>query len=99
MKMIKNFITTLYILYNEIIEVMLILDEWVFLTTNTRLFSNNKRRADLKRKRNLVRKCKKNKIIENCLPICRDFNVNKFSGLIDGEIDAFEEFIQNYKIF
>ena len=37
--------------------------------------------------------------MENCAPICREFNLNKSSFMWDGETEPLEEYVENFKLF
>lgn len=37
--------------------------------------------------------------MENCAPICREFNLNQNSFMWDGESEPFENYVENFKLF
>lgn len=37
--------------------------------------------------------------MENCAPICREFNLNQHSFMWDGESEPFENYVENFKLF
>lgn len=90
MTLIENHLNTLQIKYVIITEVLLVLDEWVFLTTGRRFFEEADDRTTFRRYSLMVKKCQAQKNIEGCAPLCREFNLNKASYMWDGESEPFE---------
>lgn len=99
MTMIDNHINTLYEKYSILIDALLTLDEWMFFTTSIRFFETPEMRIVFKRYSLMVSTCKEEMSIEFCAPLCREFNLNKFSFLWDGEIDPFNNYVENFKKF
>lgn len=99
MSLVDNHIDTLYEKYGVIVQTLLVLDEWIYLTTGTRFFDDPKSRALYRRYALIVEQCNEDKNIENCAPLCREFNLNQFSFMFDGESEPFEKYVLNFKKF
>lgn len=99
-KMIQNFLPTIYDKYNKIFGMLLILDEWVFLVSGRRLFNSHNDRALFRRYILITARCRKNRgKIEECADFCKQFNVNRFSYMFDGEKKPLREFSINFRNF
>ena len=96
MSLINNHISTLYKKYSVLFEALLTLDEWMFFATNQSFFDNPDMRTVFKRYALIVSTCKENMSIQYCAPVCREFNLNKFSFLWDGESEPLNTYIKNY---
>lgn len=75
------------------------MDEWIFLTTSEHFFEDPLVRAAFRRYAIIVDKCKNDVNIENCAPVCREFNINKFNYMWDGESDPLLQYVEKFKKF
>lgn len=66
-------------------KMIMLLDEWIFLATGRRLVSSATNRAVFRRYMAIIDKCKANQDVENCIELCREFNLNRMSYMFDGE--------------
>lgn len=78
---------------------VLTLNEWVFLTTNFKLIEKDSNRNLLKRFIVVIEKCDSDKSVESCSNFCREFNINKFTEMFDGEQEIFVNLIDRFSIF
>lgn len=99
MSLIDNHINTLYEKYSILIDALLIFDEWIYLTTSRRFFEEPEMRTVFRRYSLMVSTCKEEMSIETCAPLCREFNLNKFSFLWDGETEPLNIYMENFKKF
>ena len=99
MQLVDNHLDTLYDKYAILVHTLLVLDEWVYLVANQRLFTNGSDRAVFRRYALILEKCKEDQTIENCAAFCREFNINRYSYMFDGEIEPLEEFTKNFSTF
>ena len=96
-KIVQKFIDTLFIKYNLIIKYVLLLDELFFIITEHRLVEEHLDRAILHRYMNIIQKCKDNPDDPKaCHNVCRQFNVNRFTYMFDGETKTFDKFLKNF---
>lgn len=89
--------------YVEIYNLALLMDEFVYIVSNLRLIPNKFDRGILHKYRVVTKACVENQADkENCLALCKEYNVNRKSYLFDGEqkfIDVFlEEFNKIYDV-
>lgn len=89
--LIQRYIDTLNSKYNIVFRFFLLWNEFSLLVTGKRLFP---RRLSMQylRYANLIQRCRNGaNNIQNCGDICREFNLNRYSHMWDGE----PEFIEN----
>ena len=99
-KMIQNFLPTIYQKYNKIFSMLLLLDEWVFLVSGRRLFNSHNDRALFRRYILITERCRQNQQkIEECADFCKQFNVNRFSFMFDGEDKPLRDYVSNFRDF
>lgn len=94
---IVKFLDTLWDKYSEIFRLMNIMDEFLFLITGRKLFAQ-KDRATFHRYYIMLAKCRKDSTkIDNCGDVCREYNLNRYKYLWDGEARAISTFLKNYE--
>ncbi len=71
--------------YAIIFNNVMLLDEFAYITTNEHIVSKSGDRNILKRYILLAKKCKKRPVFEECQDLCKEFNLNRFTYLMDGE--------------
>lgn len=81
--------------YGKIFNLGLLLDEFIYLISNYRLITSQSDREIMHRYKVTIEKCEKGDQ-EFCNELCKEFNINKFSYLIDGEGDFIKSF--NYEL-
>ena len=69
-------------------------DEWVFLTSGRRMFTEEERIL-YKRYFKVLDNCKKGK----CVEYCAEFNVNSHTPMFDGEIETYGTLNYNISLF
>ncbi len=79
------------ILFNQ----ALLLDEFFYLVSDKRLIKNSVNRAILHKYKVIIDKCE-NGDQEKCNMICKEFNMNKFTYLIDGEDELITDFLNQF---
>ena len=88
--------------YDKLFSVALLLDEFVFLISHERLIEFPVDRAILHKYKTLVQECENNKSLDDsdgaCQILCREFNVNKFSYLFDGEGRFIRSFMRKFSL-
>lgn len=60
----------------------LLLDEFIYLVSNQRLIKYDADRAILHKYKIITNKCKAD---PKCFDVCKEYNMNKFSYMFDGE--------------
>lgn len=91
--MITKYIDTLAEKYLDIVRFLLYLDEFYYLITHDRFMSSAMDRAIFRRFALLITKCKKNTTkLSECADICKEFSMNNFSYMFDGESAVWEEY-------
>lgn len=84
----------------QIFEVFLFMDEWMYLTVERRLIPSPTDRAVLRRYIQIISRCQKLKgNLQECADFCREFNINKYTYMFDGEKRIVEEIIENFLDF
>ncbi len=82
--------------YGDIFRLLISLDEFLHITTSKRLMNKYDRQI-FHRYELILKKCEKDpKNLENCADFCREFNLNKFSYMFDGEEKAIERILKVY---
>lgn len=75
-------------------KAIVLLDEFHFYVTNQRLIEDDDERNDLKKFVNIVEKCHKSeRPLSKCFMICKEFNLNAFSKLLDGNNEFIDDFL------
>jgi hypothetical protein len=85
--------------YNKFVTLLplaLYLDEFVYLISHERLIEYVADRAILHKYLIKVKNCKENSR-PDCDDLCKEFNINKFTYLIDGEYRLIKGFIKKFK--
>lgn len=96
-KFVKDHIQVWADKYTEFIKMGLLLDEFVYLISNYRIIKSAADRAAFHKFSILIQKCEKDQGDRTaCDPLCKEFNVNKFSYIIDGEPDFLNRFVVQY---
>ncbi len=97
---VKFFLDPITDKYLEIMKMLMLLDEWVFFTTGKRLMASATDRAIYKKYIIITQRCVSdpNKLA-NCMDFCREFNVNKFSYMFDGELKPIDNYLDNFTKF
>ena len=97
LKLVQKFIDVLSFKYEKYIATLLLLDEFIYLITDQRLLQNKVDRQILQRYILIIQKCKGNpKKLEACEELCKQFNLNKFTYMFDGEQILWKKYIENF---
>lgn len=72
----------------------LLLDEFIYLISNQRLIKYSADRAILHKYKIMVTKCKGN---PKCFDVCKEYNMNKFSYMFDGEGLFIKDFLKKFR--
>lgn len=72
---------------------IMILDEWIYLTSENRIEMDDKSRLLYRRYISSIDKCKNLK----CEEFCSEFNVNEITSIFDGEVDNLNDLIQQVR--
>ncbi len=96
----NEFLNPLHEKYVKIYKILLLIDEWFFLTTHTHVMNSAEDRATYRKYILVLEKCRKNpKSINSCADFCREFNLNRFTYMFDGENEVVFKFIKKlYKV-
>lgn len=85
--------------YVELYEYMLVLDEFLYLVANLRLIEDPVDREILHRYRKDVKKCHASRDSDDiCFVLCKEYNINKFTYLIDGEVKLIDKMLKQFEI-
>lgn len=76
---------------------MLFIDEFIYLISYERLIPFKKHRSILRKIYLEIEACHQDQ--SKCAELCKQFDLNKFSYLIDGETLIIKEFLKNYERF
>ncbi len=79
--------------YKRVFRYLLLLHEWIYLITNQKLFKEQDK-IIFQRYFVLIERCK-DKNVKSCEDLCREFNVNKKTYLMEGEKEALLTFMDN----
>lgn len=60
MSLIDNHLEALHLKYSVIVDVLLVLDEWIYLTTSRRFFEDPETRTTFRRYSLMIKTCKTN---------------------------------------
>ena len=100
LKLSSQFIDVAYDKYALIMNYFLLIDEMVYLLTEEHLFKDKYDIAEYKRYAKVVTDCNANfEDIDKCKDFCKEFNVNKFNYMFDGESQNIDEYIEGYVTF
>ena len=95
--MMPKFINLLKSKYVDLFGFMLQLDEFIFLVTDKHLMENPKDRIIFHRYYLMVEKCSLGADrLSNCIDLCMDFSLNKFSYLFDGEESVLDDYLDKF---
>ena len=76
-------------------KAIVLLDEFHFYVTNGRLIEDDNERYDIKKFINIVNKCHKSGgKLAGCFMICKEFNLNGYSKLLDGNNSFIDDFLE-----
>lgn len=91
--LIQKYVDLLADKYMDVVKFLLNLDEFYYLITNDRLMASPMDRAVFRRFSLIIDKCKKNPTkLEDCADICKEFTMNNFSYMFDGESSVWENY-------
>lgn len=92
-----KYIDLLWDKYGEIFRFMTVMDEFLYFISSQRLLLEEDKQTFM-RYTAIIDKCRlDNKKIANCADVCREFNLNKFTYMFDGEPKVIMSFIDNYE--
>jgi hypothetical protein len=85
--------------YVQLFEFIYILDEFLYITANFRLIENSLDREIFLHYNKVIKGCESNREDEEtCEILCKEFNINKFTFLIDGEVQELEKIVKQFEI-
>ena len=91
--LIQKYIDILADKYMAVVRYLLSLDEFYYLITHKRLMYSALDRAIFRRYYMIIDKCKKNPgKAPECFEICKEFSLNTFSYMFDGESKPWDKF-------
>ena len=93
-KFMKKFAVFLKDKYSTFFKYVLLLDEFVSIVYGEKLLKYSADRAILHKYKILAGKCRGGK---ECYDICKEFNLNKFTYLFDGESVILKDFQKSYR--
>ncbi len=97
--LVAKYIDLLWDKYGEIFRLMTIMDEFMFLISGQRLMGVEDSRVFM-RYVSILDRCRvDNTKIAACADVCREFNLNKFNYMWDGEPRVITTFVDNYDRF
>lgn len=97
--MVSKYIDVLWDKYGEIFRLLTIMNEFMFLISGQRLMSMEDSNIFL-RYVAIIDRCRlDNTKIASCADVCREFNLNRFTYLWDGEPRMITTFVDNYDRF
>lgn len=80
--------------------ISLLLDEFVYILSNYRLIDYRDDRVILHKYMLMLNECNVSKSSQRCVSLCKEFNINKFSYMFDGEGRFVKDFLMKFnKIF
>lgn len=98
-KLVDDFIDVVYE-KNKFFRLMMIVDEFYYLTTKKRLVTSASDRATYRRYNLIITQCIMFRgDLNKCGDFCREFNVNRFTYMFDGEEESIKDFVKNYIVF
>lgn len=99
LEMAAKHIDMLWDKYGEIFRLLTIMDEFLFLISGVRLMNDENKQTFL-RYSAIIDRCRMdNTKIAACADVCREFNLNKFTYMWDGEPKVINEFIDKFDNF
>lgn len=97
--LVAKYIDFLWDKYGEIFKLLVTMSEFMFLISGQRLIVPEDS-ATFLRYISIIDRCRlDNTKIASCADICREFNINKFTYLWDGEPKMITTFVDNYDRF
>lgn len=97
--LVAKYIDLLWDKYGEIFRLLTVMDEFMFLISGQRLMGVEDSRTFL-RYTAIIDRCRlDNTKIASCADVCREFNINKFNYMWDGEPRVITIFVDNYDRF
>lgn len=94
---LQRFFKTVFVKYTNFFRPLLLLDEWFFLTSGKRVMENGADREKYRRYFNVLVKCEQGGgDVMECLDFCREFNLNKYTSMFDGETNVISDFISRF---
>jgi hypothetical protein len=85
---IVKYLDTMWDKYSEIFRFLNTMDEFLYLIARKRMFKVHDR-AEFHRYYLILQECRKDSTkIANCADVCREYNLNEYKYLWDGEADA-----------
>ena len=92
-----KYIDLLWDKYGEIFRFINVMDEFMLLISGNKMIDSIDH-AIFHRYGVIIDKCKKDTSkIENCADVCREFNLNKFNYMWDGETAVIKKFMKSYE--
>ena len=96
-KLVQKYIDLLSEKYVEVVQYLLLLDEFFFIVTDHRLMEEHLDRAIFHRYILIIKKCKENPNEPlACEDVCREFNLNRLTYMFDGESEVFIKFVKRF---
>lgn len=97
LNIVQKYLDILAEKYIEIVNFLLTLDEFFYIITDQRLMESSLDRAIFRRYILIIEKCKENPgKIKDCAELCRQFNLNRFTYMFDGEDTVYTKFIKRF---
>lgn len=93
----QKFAGVLAKMYNVVFHYFLVLEELIFLLTGEQIMDPIEK-ARYKRYSIITGRCKKKMETKYCADICKEFNINEFSYLWDGQAKVIDDFKVNYEV-
>lgn len=91
--LVENFLPVLDKKYSKIIKVLVFIDEFMYLISGRPIFDPLDRQT-FQRYGLIIDRCsKKQDSIDECADVCREFNLNKFTYMFDGENEPLVTFL------
>lgn len=99
MAMIAKYVDMLWDKYGEIFRLLSVMNEFMFLISGQRLMVTDDSQIFMRYVAILDRCRLDNTKIASCADVCREFNINKFNYMWDGEPKMINTFVDNYDRF
>lgn len=97
--MVSKYIDLLWDKYGEIFRLLTVMNEFMFLISGQRLMPPEDASIFM-RYVSIIDRCRlENTKIAACADVCREFNINKFTYMWDGEPKMITTFVDNYDRF
>lgn len=92
-----KYIDLLWEKYGEIFRFINVMDEFMLLISGKPMIESIDH-AIFQRYGSIIKKCKADTSkIANCADVCREFNLNKFTYMFDGEVAVIKAFMKDYE--